>query len=86
MEMTHVDMRFVSSSCSHRSLVRFQFSPSLLQRIDLSPYDQKGCNELLLRKGFFKKEDASTVVPLKYITGPYTEVDIDQEGEHKVEL
>lgn len=57
---------------------------SLLQRIDLSPFDQKGCNDLLKRKGFFKKLDASTEVPLDFIFGPYVERELEGDQEPEV--
>jgi len=46
--------------------------------IDLAPYNQKGCNDLLKRKGFFKKDNMATVIPPEYETGPYIEVSQDQ--------
>lgn len=55
----------------------------VVQRIDLSPFSEEECINLLLRKGFFKKEDASTEVPEKYLNGPYVPV---KSGEEKQEL
>jgi len=45
-----------------------------VEKIDLAPLDQKGCNDLLISKGFFKKADESSEVPEEYASGPYVEV------------
>ncbi|KAL8575226.1 hypothetical protein ACOMHN_042347 [Nucella lapillus] len=49
-------------------------------RIDLSGYNQYQLNDLLMLKGFFKKEDASTPVPEDKLSGPYRPV--AQEQQH----
>jgi len=57
--------------------------------IDLSRLDQLQLNQLLLRKGFFKKEHMATEIPEEYLTGPYVEkvekVD-EPEADSKVEI
>jgi len=52
----------------------------LVEAIDLAPLDQKGCNELLIKKGFFKKEHMATKVPKEYKKGPYVPIE-DESGE-----
>jgi len=55
----------------------------LVEAIDLAPLDQKGCNELLIKKGFFKKEHMATKVPKIYKKGPY--IPIEDEPVEKSE-
>jgi len=54
--------------------------------IDLSRLDQLGCNELLLKKGFFKKEHMATEIPEEYLTGPYVEKKDTPEADAKVDI
>jgi len=54
--------------------------------IDLSRFDQKGCNDLLIKKGFFKKEHMATEIPEKYLTGPYVEIPDEPEADAEVEV
>lgn len=52
------------------------------QKHDLSPLTQDECTKLLLRKGFFKKNDAEEYVPADHQDGPYkekTESQIDED-------
>uniref|UniRef100_A0A0B6Y8R3 Uncharacterized protein n=1 Tax=Arion vulgaris TaxID=1028688 RepID=A0A0B6Y8R3_9EUPU len=45
-----------------------------IEKFDLSALTQSECNDLLRRKGFFKKLHAGVKVPDEYLTGPYVEV------------
>lgn len=55
--------------------------------IDLSRLDQLQLNQLLLKKGFFKKEHMASVIPEKYMTGPYVEVvDTPAEPDAKADI
>ena len=42
-----------------------------LQTIDLSPLNREECNQLLLRKGFYKRSAPGEEVPVDYQEGPY---------------
>jgi len=41
--------------------------------IELSDLSHQECNDLLIRKGFYKKKHRALEVPDEYKTGPYTE-------------
>lgn len=66
------------------NLVLLNKDGNAVERIDLSPLSEEECNALLLSKGFFKKSDASTPVPEKYLTGPYLPVGNNAETGVKV--
>jgi len=50
-----------------------------VEKFDLSKYDQQGCNKLLKKKGFFKREDMGLEVPEEYKFGPYVEQNDEEE-------
>lgn len=44
-----------------------------MERIALDKLSRDECNQLLLKKGFYKKTTADEEVPEQYRTGPYKE-------------
>jgi len=50
-----------------------------VEKFDLSRFDQQGCNNLLKRKGFFKRSNSGDEVPQEYLEGPYVEKYDDEE-------
>lgn len=66
------NVEFKSKPGASPELFLFDEDEQPVEVIDLSRFDQKECNELLIRKGFFKKEHMASVVP-EYLTGPYVE-------------
>lgn len=42
-----------------------------VESIDLSSYKRDECNDLLLKRGFYKKSSADEEVPEEYQNGPY---------------
>jgi len=42
-----------------------------VEKIDLAPHSQSQCNDLLLKRGFYKKKTAEEEVPEQYREGPY---------------
>jgi hypothetical protein len=42
-----------------------------VETIDLSPLNREECNQLLLRKGFYKRSVPGEEVPVDYQEGPY---------------
>ncbi|KAK6190002.1 hypothetical protein SNE40_001958 [Patella caerulea] len=60
----------------------------VVERIDLTPYNQKELNLLLVRRGFYKRTYLDEEVPERYQTGPYGvrrtpkfQIDIDDDQE-----
>ena len=47
----------------------------VLEEIDITPLSREEINQLLLKKGFFKKGSKDGEVPDKYKKGPYVERD-----------
>ena len=47
------------------------FSVVVHQTIDLSPLNREECNQLLIGKGFYRKETPEAEVPEEYREGPY---------------
>ena len=47
----------------------------VLEEIDITPLSREEINQLLLKKGFFKKGSKDGEVPDKYKEGPYVERD-----------
>lgn len=45
------------------------------QRIDLSPFSTQQCSDVLIKKGFYKKESDEDTVPEEFQNGPYIEKD-----------
>lgn len=45
----------------------------LLQRHDLAKLERDGCNDLLKKKGFYKKSYKDEDVPEEFQSGPYVE-------------
>lgn len=48
-----------------------------MEKIELADLSRKECNDLLLRKGFYKKSSANEEVPEKYKNGPYKAINED---------
>lgn len=46
-----------------------------VQTIDLSPLNREECNQLLLRKGFFRREKTEDPIPEEFQSGPYVSRD-----------
>lgn len=44
-----------------------------VERIPLEKFNREECNQLLLKKGFYKKTKQDEVVPEQYLEGPYRE-------------
>lgn len=42
-----------------------------VETIDLSPLSREDCNQLLLRKGFFRRDKTEDPVPTEFEEGPY---------------
>lgn len=42
-----------------------------VETVDLSPMTRQECNDLFLKKGFYKKQSRDEVVPDEYLNGPY---------------
>lgn len=49
------------------------------QTIDLAKLNRQECNDLLVRKGFFKKESKDGEVPEEFQNGPYIEKEEKKE-------
>ena len=49
------------------------FIVTCLQKVELSGLTRDDCNNLLLKKGFYKKSSEDAEVPEKYRNGPYVE-------------
>ena len=55
--------------------------------IDLEGFTQQECNDLLKKKGFYKKDNEDSMIPDAYLVGPYAETvpgqkktsDVDEE-------
>ena len=45
----------------------------MLERVDLKKLSQEEINQLMLKKGFYKKTTKEEEVPEKYKEGPYVE-------------
>ncbi|KAA0203050.1 hypothetical protein HAZT_HAZT004193 [Hyalella azteca] len=43
-----------------------------VERVSLSNLNQQQCNDVLLKKGFFKRKNADDPVPEEFLEGPYT--------------
>lgn len=46
-----------------------------VERIDLTKYNREECNNLLKKKGFYKRESQVEDVPEEYLQGPYVPKD-----------
>ncbi|ESO04713.1 hypothetical protein HELRODRAFT_78998, partial [Helobdella robusta] len=44
-----------------------------VETVDLTQLDREGCNQLLIRKGFFKRNNPGDGVPPQFKDGPYGE-------------
>jgi len=42
-----------------------------VETIDISSFTREECNQLLLKKGFYKKASHDEAVPEEFINGPY---------------
>ena len=43
------------------------------QKVDLSKMNRQDCNDMLIKKGFYKKKTREEAVPEEYLNGPYRE-------------
>jgi len=82
LELFH-NVEFKNKPGASPELHLLDMDGQLVEAIDLAPLDQKGCNELLIKKGFFKKEHMATKVPKEYKKGPY--VPIEDKPDEKPE-
>ena len=58
-----------------------------LQRIDLSPMGREEIGELLLNRGFYKKESKDADVPEEFKEGPYIPKTVPETTpDEKIEL
>jgi hypothetical protein len=42
-----------------------------VETIDLSPLNREQCNQLLVQRGFFRRDNAGDPVPTEFEEGPY---------------
>jgi len=82
LELFH-NVEFKNKPGASPELHLLDMDGQLVEAIDLAPLDQKGCNDLLIKKGFFKKEHMATKIPKEYKKGPY--VPIEDEPAEKSE-
>ncbi|KAK3756173.1 hypothetical protein RRG08_064280 [Elysia crispata] len=61
-------------------LFLYNSKDEVVEKFDLSPLDQKGCNDLLLNLGFYKKPNSAADVPSEYLDGPYIPI---KQKEHQ---
>lgn len=45
----------------------------VVERIALEKFNREECNQLMLKKGFYKKTSEDEEVPEQYLNGPYRE-------------
>ncbi|KAG7161907.1 Selenoprotein M-like [Homarus americanus] len=45
----------------------------VVERVPLEKFNREECNQVLLKKGFYKKSDKDEEVPEEFRTGPYKE-------------
>lgn len=45
----------------------------VVERLQLDKLNRDSCNQLLLKKGFYKKSSKDEIVPEEYLSGPYRE-------------
>lgn len=63
--------RFKSKPGAPPKLMLLNKAEEAVETIDLEKFNREECNELLLSKGFFKKESETDQVPDEYKEGPY---------------
>lgn len=75
------NVEFQAKPGASPELLLLNADDEILETIDLSPLEQKECNELLLRKGFYKKPNSAASVPDEFLNGPYVEIQVDKKQE-----
>lgn len=67
------NVEFKAKPGANPDLLMLNAEGLIVERIDLSPFTQVECNELLQKKGFYKKNYKDEEVPEQYAEGPYSE-------------
>ncbi|KAF2362101.1 Parvovirus non-structural protein 1 helicase domain [Trinorchestia longiramus] len=73
------NVNFVKVPGASPVLIYFNKFDQEVERVQLKSLNREQCNDLLLQKGFFKKNNKDDPVPEEYLEGPYN-------GERKEEL
>ncbi|KAH9518649.1 hypothetical protein Btru_005894 [Bulinus truncatus] len=79
------NVEFKAQPGANPELQLLNVDDEVLETIDLSPLEQKQCNDLLLKKGFYKKPHSGAEVPEEFLNGPYVEKQIE-ETDSKTDL
>jgi len=74
----NVEVKFIPGA--NPDLLLMNKENQVVQRIDLAGHDREWCNDILKKKGFYKKASEEEEVPEKYKNGPYRE-EADQEKQ-----
>jgi len=65
------NLEFVRIGGHNPDLVMLNAANETVERIDLASFNREECNNLLIKKGFYRKQSADEEVPEKFLTGPY---------------